>query len=72
MVTIFDLSKVFETVEQSLFLETLLPFGFDDKHILDFPPTSWAMTSLHFRLFLTDFHDSFAAPQGTILPFVKS
>lgn len=59
MVTIFDLSKVFEIVDHNLLFETRLTLGFNDKHILDFPPTSWAVTShSHFRLFLIGSYDS--------------
>lgn len=72
MVTILDLSEVSEIVDHSLLLETLFPFGFDDKHILDFPPASWAVTYSHFRLFLIGSYDSFVVSQGTTLPLVNS
>lgn len=73
MVTISYLAEIFEIVDHRLLLETLLPFGLDDKHILDFPPASWAVTSLsHFRGPLIGLYDSFVIHQGTILPLVKS
>ena len=62
MVTTFDLSEVFEIVDHSLVL--------DDTHVLLFPPTSWASHS-HLGLFLIGSLDSFAVPQGTILPLVN-
>lgn len=55
----FDLCKVFEHVDHNQLLETLEPFGFYDKNILNFPPTAWTVTShCYFILFLIGFYVS--------------